>query len=49
MFFLHHPKPFLQKAVAVQIAERRLVPLPDNTVLIIEKPEPAVITPEAKR
>ncbi len=38
MFYFHHPKPFIQKAVAVLIAERRTEPLPDNKTIIVERP-----------
>ena len=45
MFYFHHPKPFIQKAVAVQIAQRRAEPLPDNRVIIVERRGPASPVP----
>ncbi|MES2898359.1 MAG: hypothetical protein V4723_01460 [Pseudomonadota bacterium] len=45
MLFFNHPKPFMQRPVAVQIAERRAEVLPDTRTIIVERktlnPEPA--------
>lgn len=50
MFTFKHPKPFLQKAVAVQIAERKTEPLPDNKILIIERrPDLGLPLPPVKK
>ncbi len=46
MFYFHHPKPFIQKAVAVMIAQRRTEPLPDNKVLVVEVRKQVIAPPE---
>ncbi|MES2321211.1 MAG: hypothetical protein V4633_03000 [Pseudomonadota bacterium] len=40
MFNFVHPKPFLQRAVAMQIAERKAALLPDLNVLVVETKQP---------
>ncbi len=37
MLFFHHPKPFLQKAVAVQTVQRDSAAPPDTRVIIVER------------
>ena len=45
MFTFKHPKPFIERPVAMQIVARKAQALPDLTVLIVEKPA----LPEVKR
>lgn len=42
-----HPKPFITKAVAMQIAEKKTLPPPDITTIIVEHKN--VPIPELKR
>lgn len=37
MFFFHHPKPFLQKPVAVMVVASRARALPSVHLLIVEQ------------
>jgi hypothetical protein len=37
MFWFHHPKPFNQKAVAVQIVQRKAAAVRDTTLIIVEQ------------
>jgi hypothetical protein len=48
MFNFIHPKPFTQRAVAMQVVERKAALLPDLKVLVVEtRRAPAVSAPGA--
>ncbi len=40
MLFFNHPKPFIQRPVPVQIAERKAEALPDTRTIIVERKSP---------
>ena len=41
MFWFQHPKPFNQKAVAVQIVQRKAAAARDTSLIIVETAKPA--------
>lgn len=48
MFSFKHPKPFTQRAVAVQVVARKTQALPDLRVLIVNKMPPEIKPPYKK-
>ena len=41
MFWFHHPKPFNQKAVVMQIVQRKAAAARDTSLIILETARPA--------
>ena len=49
MFWFHHPKPFNQRAVVMQIVQRKAAAARDTSLIIVEPPAPQAEAPEAPR
>ena len=46
MLFFKHPTPFIQKPVAMQVAERKTAALPDHKVIVVERRARVTAFPE---
>lgn len=45
MFTFRHPKPFIQRPVAMQVVARKAQALPDLHTLVVEMPPIEAVTP----